>query len=146
MSQPKPWHVDSWRSKPAKQQVEYADQEIFETTVKRIQQLPPLISKGEVLELRKQLAEVAAGQRFLLQGMCLLLFFIFGCVDYFFSFVVVVFLFLFIQADQTHFFFSFFFSLFLFLFFHSGQRFLLSKVVIVQNVLLIVNLVPLNKS
>ena len=104
----------------------------------------PFISKGEVLELRKQLAEVAAGQRFLLQGMCLLLFFIFGCVDYFFSFVVVVFLFLFIQADQTHFFFSFFFSLFLF--FHSGQRFLLSKVVIVQNVLLIVNLVPLNKS
>ena len=66
--QPKPWYVDSWRSKPAKQQVEYADQKTFENTVKRIQQLPPLISKGEVLELRKQLAEVAAGQRFLLQG------------------------------------------------------------------------------
>ena len=51
MSQPKPWYVDSWRSKPAKQQVEYADQEIFETTVKRIQQLPPLISKGKIVEL-----------------------------------------------------------------------------------------------
>ena len=62
------WSIDSWRSKPAKQQVAYEDTDAFQRTVQRIQQLPPLISKGEVTELRKQLAEVAAGQRFLLQG------------------------------------------------------------------------------
>ena len=63
-----PWTKSSWRSKPAKQQVNYEDEECFARTVKTIEQLPPLISKGEVTELRKQLAEVAAGKRFLLQG------------------------------------------------------------------------------
>ena len=63
-----PWSVNSWRSKPAKQQVDYEDKACFAKTVKTIQQLPPLISKGEVTELRRQLAEVAAGKRFLLQG------------------------------------------------------------------------------
>ena len=63
-----PWTKDSWRSKPAKQQVEYEDKASFQTTVEQLQKLPPLISQGEVLSLRQQLSEVAAGKRFLLQG------------------------------------------------------------------------------
>jgi 3-deoxy-7-phosphoheptulonate synthase len=62
------WTVNSWRAKPVKQQVEYEDTETFKSTIEQIAQLPPLISKGEVTELRRQLAEVAAGKRFLLQG------------------------------------------------------------------------------
>ena len=63
-----PWAKDSWRAKPAKQQVEYEDVVAFKSTVAQLERLPPLISQGEVLSLRKQLAEVAAGKRFLLQG------------------------------------------------------------------------------
>jgi len=63
-----PWSPDSWRSKPAKQQVEYVDKEAFNKAITQLQSLPPLISTGEVAELRKQLAEVAQGKRFLLQG------------------------------------------------------------------------------
>ena len=67
-TKPTAWKVDSWRSKPAKQQVVYEDQTEFDTTIKQIQALPPLISRGEILDLRNQLKEVAEGKRFLLQG------------------------------------------------------------------------------
>lgn len=39
----------------------------FNKAITQLQSLPPLISTGEVAELRKQLAEVAQGKRFLLQ-------------------------------------------------------------------------------
>ena len=48
--------------------MEYPDDALFRSTVRQIERLPPLISQGEVLSLRRQLAEVAAGKRFLLQG------------------------------------------------------------------------------
>lgn len=62
------WHPDSWRSKPAKQQVEYEDKEALAAALAQLKELPPLVSPLEVTNLRKQLAEVAAGKRFLLQG------------------------------------------------------------------------------
>lgn len=63
-----PWKPDSWRSKPAKQQVEYADKALLAGSLEQLRVLPPLISPGEVTNLRAQLAEVAQGKRFLLQG------------------------------------------------------------------------------
>ena len=63
-----PWKPGSWRSKPAKQQVDYADKAALEASLAQLRELPPLISPGEVRNLRAQLAEVAQGKRFLLQG------------------------------------------------------------------------------
>jgi len=65
-----PWSLDSWRSKPAEQQPEYAQSQAktLADAEQRLRHLPPLVGAGEVLELRQQLREVWEGKRFLLQG------------------------------------------------------------------------------
>jgi len=62
------WTPDSWRNKAAAQQPKYPDVARLESTIRRIKQLPPLISVGEVAVLKAQLAEAAEGKRFVLQG------------------------------------------------------------------------------
>lgn len=62
------WSPTSWRSFRADQQPEYLDPAAAEAVVGQISRLPPLVTSGEIEGLKKQLAEVARGERFLLQG------------------------------------------------------------------------------
>jgi len=62
------WSPDSWRSKPVSQQPNYPDPEKLAAVVGQLAKLPPLVSSWEVESLKRQLAEAAAGERFLLQG------------------------------------------------------------------------------
>jgi 3-deoxy-7-phosphoheptulonate synthase len=62
------WSIDSWRSKPADQQVEYDDPALLSSTLARLTRLPPIVTSWEVERLKKQLAEAGRGERFLLQG------------------------------------------------------------------------------
>ncbi len=62
------WSPESWRALPALQQPEYPDAAALERVLCELRQLPPLVTSWEILELRRQLAEAAAGKRFVLQG------------------------------------------------------------------------------
>jgi 3-deoxy-7-phosphoheptulonate synthase len=62
------WSPTSWQSKHAEQQPTYADLEQLDHSLARLSKLPPLVTSWEVEALKSQLADVAAGQGFLLQG------------------------------------------------------------------------------
>lgn len=64
----RPWSPTSWRSFRADQQPDYPDPAAAESVVAAIAKLPPLVTSGEVETLKRQLAEAARGERFLLQG------------------------------------------------------------------------------
>ena len=63
-----PWQPDSWQSCTAGQQPLYPDAVVVERVLAEIRDLPPLVTWGEVDKLRRQLAEAARGERFVLQG------------------------------------------------------------------------------
>ncbi len=62
------WTPASWRQRPARQLPTYADAAQLEGIEQRLAALPPLIFPGEIAQLRGQLAAVARGEAFLLQG------------------------------------------------------------------------------
>mgnify|MGYP001501889013 CR=1 FL=1 len=62
------WSPDSWRAKPIKQVPVYPDQSALVEAEARLATFPPLVFAGEARKLKKQLATVAAGDAFLLQG------------------------------------------------------------------------------
>ena len=62
------WAPESWRTHPARQMPTYPDQGRLDAVCGQLRAFPPLIFAGEVQALRAQLAEVAAGRAFLLQG------------------------------------------------------------------------------
>ncbi|MCV6612143.1 MAG: 3-deoxy-7-phosphoheptulonate synthase class II [Amphritea sp.] len=62
------WSPDSWKSKPILQQPEYPDSSAVKKVEDELALMPPLVFAGEVRSLQKQLADVASGQAFLLQG------------------------------------------------------------------------------
>ena len=62
------WTPDSWRTKPIHQQPIYADVDAVADAEKELTNSPPLVFAGEARRLRKQLALVAKGEAFLLQG------------------------------------------------------------------------------
>ena len=64
----KTWTPDSWRSKPILQVPDYPDQEAVKSVEGRLATYPPLVFAGEARQLRSQLARVAEGDGFLLQG------------------------------------------------------------------------------
>ena len=68
MSSVTTWHPESWREREAFQQPQYHDREHAEEILRGIARKPPLVFPGEVDTLRTQLAEAAAGKRFILQG------------------------------------------------------------------------------
>ena len=62
------WSPDGWRSKPIRQVPEYPDPAALAEAEDRLRGYPPLVFAGEARRLKAQLAEVAAGRAFLLQG------------------------------------------------------------------------------
>ena len=62
------WNPQSWRSKPIIQVPEYPDQEALKVVEQRLASYPPLVFAGEARALKRQLADVAEGKAFLLQG------------------------------------------------------------------------------
>lgn len=62
------WDPNIWRKYPAKQMPQYKSNQEVENIETELRQLPPLVFAGEVRDLKKQLAEVAEGRAFLLQG------------------------------------------------------------------------------
>ena len=62
------WSPSSWRNKPIKQVPSYPDAGRVEDVEKILRGYPTLVFAGEAQRLRRELAEVAAGRAFLLQG------------------------------------------------------------------------------
>ncbi|WP_143145726.1 class II 3-deoxy-7-phosphoheptulonate synthase [Devosia enhydra] len=62
------WTPQSWRDKPISQVPAYPDPEALAQVERRLATFPPLVFAGEARDLKAQLAEVAAGRAFLLQG------------------------------------------------------------------------------
>ncbi|KAI0326723.1 DAHP synthetase [Cubamyces sp. BRFM 1775] len=68
MSSDGTWSPNSWRSKPAAQDVVYPDREKLEKVLGKIRTLPPLVSPSEIERLRHQLGQVQRNQAFLLHA------------------------------------------------------------------------------
>ena len=62
------WQPDSWRKFPILQVPNYPEQSVLNQVEKTLAEKPPLVFAGEVQNLRSQLANVAKGKGFLLQG------------------------------------------------------------------------------
>jgi len=62
------WTPQSWRNKEARQIPEYADAAALTRVEHALSEYPPLVFAGEARRLREQLARVADGKAFLLQG------------------------------------------------------------------------------
>ena len=65
---PGDWSPTSWKSKVAKQQPNYPDQDALDRTLGQLSKLPPLVTSWEIETLKEELAEASEGKRFLLQG------------------------------------------------------------------------------
>ena len=68
MTQAPNWTPASWRDKPAKQLPAYPDPAALRAAEATLAKFPPLVFAGEARNLKSQLANVAAGKAFLLQG------------------------------------------------------------------------------
>ncbi|MFC6669401.1 class II 3-deoxy-7-phosphoheptulonate synthase [Marinobacterium aestuariivivens] len=62
------WSPSSWRDKPIVQQPTYTDPAALNAVEKELGRMPPLVFAGEIRSLHQQLAQVAEGKAFLLQG------------------------------------------------------------------------------
>ncbi len=62
------WSPDGWRNKPILQTPVYPDSKALENAEGRLSGYPPLVFAGEARRLATQLADVAEGKAFLLQG------------------------------------------------------------------------------
>ncbi|MBN4080934.1 3-deoxy-7-phosphoheptulonate synthase class II [Caldithrix abyssi] len=62
------WQPDSWRNFTAKHLPDYPDVDHLAEVEQTLHGFPPLVFSGEVRSLKRSLADVAEGNRFLLQG------------------------------------------------------------------------------
>lgn len=62
------WTPDSWRAKPIRQVPTYPDADKVKQVEKTLSTYPPLVFAGEARRLKAELANVAMGKGFLLQG------------------------------------------------------------------------------
>ena len=62
------WTPRSWRGKPIQQAPEYPDPDALAAVERQLATFPPLVFAGEARKLKKHLAQVCAGEAFLLQG------------------------------------------------------------------------------
>ncbi len=62
------WSPTSWREKPIRQYPSYPDAKALSDVEAKLKSYPELVSYGEIRRLKAELAEVAEGKAFLLQG------------------------------------------------------------------------------
>ncbi len=62
------WSPESWRARPILQVPDYPDAALLKDVEAKLATFPPLVFAGEARELKKQLATIAQGHGFLLQG------------------------------------------------------------------------------
>lgn len=62
------WSPTSWKHKDVQQLPDYPDAVALDAALDHLASLPPLVTSWEVKHLKEQLAQAAAGERFLLQG------------------------------------------------------------------------------
>jgi 3-deoxy-7-phosphoheptulonate synthase len=62
------WTPDAWQALPAAQQPDWPDRAELDRVVKALSGMPPLVFAGEARNLTQRLAQVAAGEAFLLQA------------------------------------------------------------------------------
>lgn len=62
------WGPESWRNKPVVQMPDYPDRKALDDVEAQLATFPPLVFAGEARSLKRQLAKVASGDAFLLQG------------------------------------------------------------------------------
>ncbi|AIO67024.1 class II 3-deoxy-7-phosphoheptulonate synthase [Burkholderia oklahomensis] len=62
------WFPSSWRERPIHQVPSYPDAEKLAASEEQLRRLPPLVLAAEIRDLKAQLADVARGKAFLLQG------------------------------------------------------------------------------
>ncbi|OYX75965.1 MAG: 3-deoxy-7-phosphoheptulonate synthase class II [Rhizobiales bacterium 32-66-11] len=62
------WRPDSWRFYPVVQMPNYTDAEALKEVERKLASYPPLVFAGEARRLKAELAKVAKGEAFLLQG------------------------------------------------------------------------------
>jgi 3-deoxy-7-phosphoheptulonate synthase len=65
---PATWSPSSWAQLRAAQQPEWPDEQALKAALTEITAMPPLVFAGESRDLRARLADVGAGEAFLLQG------------------------------------------------------------------------------
>ena len=65
---PTDWSPASWRERTVLQMPTYPDADAFESALRELHALPPLVTSWEILSLKKQIAEAQEGKRFILQG------------------------------------------------------------------------------
>jgi 3-deoxy-7-phosphoheptulonate synthase len=63
-----PWSPESWRARPAAQQVGYGNADTLARVMAQMAELPPLVTSWEVEALKRDLAKAARGEAFVLQG------------------------------------------------------------------------------
>jgi 3-deoxy-7-phosphoheptulonate synthase len=62
------WTPETWRGMPIQQVPAYPDPQTLADVERQLAGFPPLVFAGEARKLKRQLAKVAAGEAFLLQG------------------------------------------------------------------------------
>ncbi len=62
------WSPTSWLQYPYEQAASYPDEEQVTRVVEQLSQLPPLVSSGEVKNLKQAIASAGRGESFILQG------------------------------------------------------------------------------
>ena len=62
------WSPGAWRDRPIQQYPTYPDAAALERIETQLASFPPLVFAGEARRLKELLADVAAGEAFLLQG------------------------------------------------------------------------------
>lgn len=62
------WTPTSWQSKPYEQSATYPDELQLESVIEKLNNLPPLVTSGEVKRLKAEIANAGRGKAFILQG------------------------------------------------------------------------------
>lgn len=62
------WTPSSWEAFPAAQQPSYPDRDLLAASLSRIARLPPLVTSGEIEQLKAEIARAADRKGFILQG------------------------------------------------------------------------------
>jgi 3-deoxy-7-phosphoheptulonate synthase len=62
------WSLTSWQEKPNAQMLPYADEAGLAAVLKKVRELPPIVTSWEIERLKRLIADAQVGRRFLLQG------------------------------------------------------------------------------